>query len=184
MAYIGRSISGDPALVVREQNKEERRSRILGAAEKLIRELGTVEFSMRELAARAHISHYTSYNLIGNKGTVLYTLLHRAIDRITNLPSQADPNFDPLSYAFDMGDLAVEFYVSDTDFFRPLLRFLFGVSDAELRPAFMNKGVRHWHAVALEIWQRGDLVGPVSPEDRTIPRLHSSPSCEARMPSS
>src|SRR3546814_6445094 len=79
----------------------------------LIRELGTVEFSMRELAARAHISHYTSYNLIGNKGTVLYTLLHRAIDRITNLPSQADPNFDPLSYAFDMGDLAVEFYVSD-----------------------------------------------------------------------
>src|SRR3546814_3294407 len=117
-AYIGRSISGDPALVVREQNKEERRSRILGAAEKLIRELGTVEFSMRELAARAHISHYTSYNLIGNKGTVLYTLLHRAIDRITNLPSQADPNFDPLSYAFDMGDLAVEFYVSDPDFFR------------------------------------------------------------------
>src|SRR3546814_4532085 len=60
---------------------------------------------------------------------------------------QADPNFDPLSYAFDMGDLAVEFYVSDPDFFRPLLRFLFGVSDAELRPAFMNKGVRHWHAV-------------------------------------
>src|SRR3546814_20525025 len=80
---------------------------------------------------RSHISHYTSYNLIGNKGTVLYTLLHRAIDRITNLPSQADPNFDPLSYAFDMGDLAVEFYVSDPDFFRPLLRFLFGVSDAE-----------------------------------------------------
>src|SRR3546814_5237176 len=75
---------------------------------------------------------------------LLYTLLHRAIDRITNLPSQADPNFDPLSYAFDMGDLAVEFYVSDPDFFRPLLRFLFGVSDAELRPAFMNKGVRHW----------------------------------------
>src|SRR3546814_2680708 len=64
-----------------------------------------------------------------------------------------------------MGDLAVEFYVSDPDFFRPLLRFLFGVSDAELRPAFMNKGVRHWHAVALAIWQSGDLVGHVSPED-------------------
>src|SRR3546814_13844087 len=57
------------------------------------------------------------------------TLLHRAIDRITNLPSHADPNFDPLSYAFDMGDLAVEFYVSDPDFFRPLLRFLFGRSE-------------------------------------------------------
>src|SRR3546814_14679691 len=70
-AYIGRSISGDPALVVREQNKAERRSRILGAAEKLIRELSTVEFSMRELAARAHIRHYTSYNLIGTTGTVL-----------------------------------------------------------------------------------------------------------------
>src|SRR3546814_9616473 len=143
-------------------------SRILGAAEKLIRELGTVEFSMRELAARAHISHYTSYNLIGNKVTVLYTLLHSAIDRITNLPSQADPNFDPLSYAFDMGDLAVEFCVSDPDFFRPLLRFLFGVSDAELRPAFLNKGVRHWHAVALAIWQSGDLV------DRKSTRLNSS----------
>src|SRR3546814_4305593 len=97
--------------------------------------------------------------------TTLFRFLHRAIDRITNLPSQADPNFDPLSYAFDMGDLAVEFYVSDPDFFRPLLRFLFGVSDAELRPAFMNKGVRHWHAVALAIWQSGDLVGHVSPED-------------------
>src|SRR3546814_19839648 len=29
----------------------------------------------------------------------------------------------------------------------------------------MNKGVRHWHAVALAIWQSGDLVGHVSPED-------------------
>src|SRR3546814_20026196 len=96
----------------------------------------------------------TLFRSFGNKGTVLYTLLHRDIDRITILPSQADPNFDPLSYAFDMGDLAVEFYVSDPDFFRPLLRFLFGVSDAELRPAFMNKGVRHWHAVALAIWQK------------------------------
>src|SRR3546814_17827870 len=102
---------------------------------------------------------------MGNKGTVLYTLLHRAIDRITNLPSQADPNFDTLSYALDMGDLAVEFYVSDTDFFRPLLRFLIGVSDAELRPAFMHKGVRHWPSVALGIWQRGALVGHGSPED-------------------
>src|SRR3546814_15228642 len=79
--------------------------------------------------------------------------------------SQADPTFDPLIYAFDMGYLAVEFYVSDPDFFRPLLRFLFGVSDAELRPAFMNKGVRHWHAVAFAIWQSGDMVGNVSPED-------------------
>src|SRR3546814_18976587 len=78
--------------------------------------------------------------------------------------SQADPTFDPLIYAFDMGDLAVEFYVYDPDFFRPLLRFLFGVSDAELRQAFMNNGVRHWHAVAFAIWQSGDLVGPVSPE--------------------
>src|SRR3546814_19837623 len=114
-------MSGDPSLVVRGQNKEERRSRILGAAEKLIRELGTVEISMRELAARAHISHYTSYNLIGNKGTVLYTLLHRAIDRITNLPRQADPNFDHLSYASDMGDLAVDLYISDRHFLRPLI---------------------------------------------------------------
>src|SRR3546814_4047362 len=140
MAYIGRSISGDPALVVREQNKEERRSRILGAAEKLIRELGTVEFSMRELAARAHISHYTSYNLIGNTGTVLYTLLHRAIDRITNLPSQADPNFDPLTYAFAMGDLAVAFYVPDQEFFMPLLRFILVVSDAQSRPNMSHEG--------------------------------------------
>src|SRR3546814_3693325 len=138
-------ISGGPALVVREQNKGERRSRILGAAENLMRELVTVYFSMRQLAARAHISHYTSYNLIGNKGKVLYTLLHRAIDRITNLPSQADPNFDPLSYAFDMGDLAVEFYVSYPDFLRPLFWFLFGVSDADLPTVFMNKGVRPWH---------------------------------------
>src|SRR3546814_18943755 len=113
-------ISGDPALVVREQNKGERRSRILGAAEKLIRELGTVELSMRELAARAHISHYTSYNLIGNKVTVLYTLLHRAIDSRTNLPSQAAPNSDPPSSACDMGHLAVEFYVTDPVFLMPL----------------------------------------------------------------
>src|SRR3546814_18898712 len=120
---------------------------------------------MAELEAHANTSHYTSYNLIGSKGTILYTLLHRAIDRITNLPSQADPNFDPLSYAFDMGDFAVEFYVSDPDFFRPLLRFLFGVSDPELRPDFMNIGVRHWIAVALAIWQMGVLVGHVSREN-------------------
>src|SRR3546814_1714768 len=94
-AYIGRRISGDPALVVREQNKAERRSPILGAAEKLIPVLGTVEFSMREFAARAHISHYKSYHLLGNKGTVIYTVLHREIVCMTNLPRQNDPNLDP-----------------------------------------------------------------------------------------
>ena len=159
------AVAGDRILALRERSKEERRRRILDAAENLIRELGTVEFSMRDLAVRAHISHYTSYNLIGSKGTILYTLLHRSIDRVTNLAGQPDPDIDPIGYAFDMGDVAVRFYVSDPDFFRPLLRFLFGVSDPELRPAFMNKGVVHWHGVGHAIWQGGNLSLKLTPED-------------------
>ncbi|MFD2580766.1 TetR/AcrR family transcriptional regulator [Novosphingobium colocasiae] len=90
-------------VTVRERAKEERRQRILNAAENLIRESGSVSFSMRELAVHAEMSHFTSYNLIGGKGAVLYTLLHRSIDRIMSLPSSVDPQSDPLQYILKNG---------------------------------------------------------------------------------
>src|SRR3546814_20487813 len=64
-----------------------------------------------------------------------------------------------------MGGLPRSFSLSYPDFFWTMLRCLCDVSNAKLRTAFMNKGVRHGHAVALAIWQSGDLVGHVSPED-------------------
>lgn len=92
----------------REQAKEGRRQAILNAAESLIEESGNTDFSMKQLAERAGISTFTTYNLIGQKGEVLYTLLERSLDDIDALAMmharKIDPREQPLEYVFEAAE--------------------------------------------------------------------------------
>lgn len=149
----------------REKQKERRRQLILDAAEALIREDASVSFSMPILAERAGLSPRTTYNLIGSKATVLYILLHRCIDKIvTNFPDPQEEQ-DLLKLVYAMGDYACDFYAADYDFFSPLIKFLFGVSDDTHRPAFMNKGHLYWLRIGQRLDDGGFFRGATRPED-------------------
>ena len=131
-----------------EERKNVRRRAILQAAETLVREGLSTDFSMQQLAIEAGISTYTTYNLIGNKSTVLYILLNHCIDRI-NMSHVADKSeISPERYVIASGIAAAHVFTNDGNFFRPLMRFLFGVSDEHHRPAFMERAQSYWMGVA------------------------------------
>src|SRR5262249_33961999 len=63
--------TGAEATSVRARAKDERRTRIVKAAAKLLAEREDGSFSMQELAARANLSPATPYNLFGTKAAIL-----------------------------------------------------------------------------------------------------------------
>lgn len=124
--------------------KGQRRTRIIDAAEQLVRQTKSTDFSMKELAETAGLSTATTYNLIGSKATVLYVLLNRSIDQLSeNTFSLADSG-SPVDRIEQSTRIAVEFFSGDPGFYRPLMRFLLGVPDPVHRPAFMNRAFDLW----------------------------------------
>lgn len=127
----------------REQQKEGRREAILAAAEALVRETGSTDFSVGMLALRADVSVATLYNLIGSKGTILYALLNRTMDQLeaaTRVPLAEGPYGQALAAA----EAVARVYTSDSDYLRPLWRFELGVFEPEHRPLLMNRALKFW----------------------------------------
>src|SRR5690606_404693 len=65
---------------LREKQMLERQNRILDTAERLIRETGSTDFSVRRLAAESEVSPATPFNLFGSKEGILYSLLLKNLD--------------------------------------------------------------------------------------------------------
>lgn len=151
----------DVQISVREAGKAARRQRILDAAEFLIRKTGSTDFSMRDLAAQAGLSYYTTYNLIGSKATVLYILLNKSMDRVDLVGKLPGASGDHLSDILAAGDAAVTLFTSDPDFYRPLYSYVFGVPDPVHRPAIMKRAFIFWHSV----------VGPLAASGALPPRM-------------
>lgn len=137
--------------------KNMRRQRIIDAAEELIKQSGSTEFSMKQLAEKAGISTYTTYNLIGSKSTVLYTLLNRSVDRIGAKREQYQRGDDPVRYVFDAGRAVVDILHAEEAFYRPLMRHLLGVLDAIHRPAFMERSLEYWRTAFVPLQAVGAL---------------------------
>src|SRR5437867_496729 len=74
--------SAGDVMSLRERNKEKRKSQIIASAERLVLRGKSTDFSMHELAQEAGTSVKTTYNLIGSKSTVLYSILSKALDKI------------------------------------------------------------------------------------------------------
>jgi AcrR family transcriptional regulator len=145
-----------PAISLREKQKNERRQRILDAAESLIRSTASIDFSMRQLAATAEVSWATPFNLFGSKESLLYALLARSLDHIvvTGLHFRES---DPLTHVIEAGENAVAAFLDDPDFLRPLYQVLLSVSHPEYRPDFMARTFAYWRAAALTIPQASDI---------------------------
>ena len=145
---------------LREKQMAERRARILDAAERVIRETGGIEFSMRSLAASAETSPATPYNLFGSKEGLLYALLSRSLDEITQrgLAFQAD---DAIDQILEAADNAVDIFLDDPNFLRPLYQFLLGVIHPVYRPQFIERSLGYWRAALSRAENTGLLCDPL-----------------------
>lgn len=129
---------------LRERSKAERRKRILEAASLLIRESGSTDFSMQDLAGRAGISLATTYNLIGVKAAVLYELLDRSLDVLGSQQAKILAIKALAPRVEEHAIVAARHFGSDADYHRPLMRYLLGAYEPERRPLFMGKAHQYW----------------------------------------
>ena len=128
----------------REGQKEDRRTRILDAAEALIRQTGATDFPMTVLAERAALSGPTPYNLFGSKGAILYALLNRSLDDLFNDVERGAHSDDPIEEVVQATLTAADAFAADPQYYRPLYGFLLGVQDPVHRPAFMERCLTYW----------------------------------------
>lgn len=142
--------------VARKQKKEGRREAIVAAAESLVRETRSTDFSVGALALRADVSVATLYNLIGSKGTILYCLLNRTMDQLESVTRDDLPE-DPYPHALAVAEAVARVYTDDSDFLRPLWRFELGVVEPEHRPVLMNRALRFW-ATRLQPLERAKCL--------------------------
>src|SRR5215469_13065875 len=75
----------------RERHKDERRARIVEAAEGLMREVGADDISVKMIAERADVSAATIYNLFGAKGAVLERVYARDFEAFAARVAAAGP---------------------------------------------------------------------------------------------
>jgi AcrR family transcriptional regulator len=148
-----------------EDKKNQRRQQIIAAAEELVRETGSTDFSMHTLASRAGFSTPTTYNLIGSKGTVFYILLNQYQDRLDNSLLRLKATEDPFDHVLHAADMAVRVYTADSHFIQPLMRFLLGIPDPIHRPAFMTRGYQYWWRAFQGLEKRGYLEKTVGIDD-------------------
>ncbi|WP_229814363.1 TetR/AcrR family transcriptional regulator [Novosphingobium colocasiae] len=135
---------------------------MLVAAEALIRETGSVSFSVGELARRSNSSVASLYNMIGTKSTIIYALLNEVMDGIIFKSGNSRKLKDPISAALDASEMAANFFTSDPDFLRPLYGYLLGVADETHRPAFMARSLAFW-LTRLEPISAAGLLPPQIP---------------------
>lgn len=129
----------------RQSQKEQRRQRILDAAESLIRQSAGTDFLMTTLAETAGFSQATPYNLFGSKAGILFALLNRSVDGIfrdADLDNNRDA--DPFEAVLQAARVASGVFSADPGFYRPLYRFLLGVVDSGHRPAFLDRALGYW----------------------------------------
>jgi len=150
----------------REIQKEDRKRRILDAAEALIRKTGTTEFSMALLAERASLSGPTPYNLFGSKGGILYALLNRSVDGLfSDIARGRGKSSDPVEMVLHAAQTAGDEFASDPRFYRPLYQFLLGIHDPVHRPAYMDRALFYWKQALLHLAEAGQLPD-VIPHDQ------------------
>lgn len=147
------------------QRMAERRLGLVHAAERLIRQTKSTDFTMAALAAEAGVSPATPYNHFESKATLLYSLLNRAMDGVENVGLAAFAEPEPFTRAMRAAEAAARYYTADPTYYRVLYRFFLGVADAVHRPAFMDRSIRYWTR-ATEPLAKAGLMPPQLPPDQ------------------
>lgn len=148
--------------MLRERQKHQRMTRAIDAAEALIRETGSTDFTMAELARRAELSPATPFNLFGSKSALLYDLLNRCMDQFLDASRKAASTKDPYDRAIKVGTVLADYFAQDPEFYRPLFQHLVGVTDQDRRPAYMDRGLELWHLAVSGLDEQGALTDDIN----------------------
>jgi AcrR family transcriptional regulator len=140
----------------REDAIEVRRQAIFEAAAQLIRETRSTDFSMPVLAKRAGLSNATTYNIIGSKPTVLYHLLDSCLEDLLTIARLNDQRGMSEDNVLRAAVTAIDYFVKDAEFYRPLMKHMLGVADVGTRPSFMSKALRYWRILLDQSGGRAD----------------------------
>lgn len=141
--------------------KQIRQERLIEAAASLIRTSGGTDFSMLALAEEAGVSPATPYNLLGSKVGVLWALLNYSLDKVLDRLSLLREPSDPFERVVQAAALGAEVFTSESDFYRPLYRFLLGCGDAVHRPQFMDRALAYWMRATELLNHLGYLQAPI-----------------------
>jgi AcrR family transcriptional regulator len=144
-------------LVVRSRQKEIRRQAMLDAAEGLIRETASTDFSMLVLAERAGTSPATPYNVFGSKASILYALLVKSLDTIFLDFDKITRTMNPYEVVLFAAREATEFFVADPTYYQPLYHYLIGARDDVYRPAYLDRAFGYWRSALTPLRRDGHL---------------------------
>ncbi len=115
----------------RTARRFEFRTRLLDAAEALVREGGGVSFSMRALASRAEVSPVTPFNHFGSKRGVLDGIVARSLGQLEERLGARAVALDPIERIFAGGDVVTTLYADDPELYRPVFSVLLGSAPGE-----------------------------------------------------
>lgn len=132
---------------LREKQLGERRRHILDVADRLVRETGGTDFSMRMLATLSDVSPATPYNLFSSKDGVLAASLARSLKAIS-AEALVIRSTEPLDFLIHATRVAVNRIVADEELMRPLYRYLLGVAETQHRPYHIKSSLHFWRTVA------------------------------------
>lgn len=137
---------------------------MLAAAETMIRNTGSTDFSMRALAAAAQVSETTPYNFFGTKEGLLFELL---TEHMADFMGEANTvhSPDPVEQVLIAGEKAVRIFLRDPILMRPLYHVVFGVTDPMHHPQFLARAYR-FYDTTLDALDREGLIGDA--QDRII----------------
>src|SRR5690606_24380807 len=90
----------------------------------------------------------TSYNLIGTKPIVLYSLLNSSVQELSLRSAAIASDTPSEKVLLGMVRDTASFFTDDPDLYQPLIRFLEGVPDAVNRPIFMRNALEFWLAIS------------------------------------
>ncbi len=136
---------------LREKNRQTARDIVLDAAERLLQNGGTADFSMRALAAEAGVGFTTPFNHFGSKTAIMQALSSRLIERMTMRFHDETPGGDALDRVLAMGRIGVALLLEKPDVNRAVVGSL-GV--ASPTPGAVRRNSRELWSLAL-----GDFTG-------------------------
>lgn len=150
-------------MALSEARREDRRRRIVAAAQSLLRDRHDANFSMAELARRAGVSPATPYNLVGTKAGVLRLVVeeeYRAF--IARLPK--DRSGGPLQALLDAIALVVTQYEADRQFYRTLYSMIFSSDLPNVTENMLALGRAMWRGFVRDAIDAGELSDTVAVE--------------------
>jgi AcrR family transcriptional regulator len=141
---------------------------ILDAAEKLIREGSSQEFTMRALAEEAGVSVVTAYNHFGSKAGVMRGIIRRLIDEIRRRYFAAPIAKSVIDRILAMAEMGAQVSLEESQLYRTVGRSLMVFDEQMTLEGVRPESEKLWRDAMGQSWSdfRNDVAAEAA---RTLP---------------